>query len=55
MCLPFFNLFVRYDALSRGWCVAYVGDVRMQHSKVKKNNILLEIEIGMLWQILEYI
>jgi hypothetical protein len=24
MCLPLFNLFVRYDAL-RGWCVAYVG------------------------------
>jgi hypothetical protein len=38
MCLPFLNLFVRYDALQymssnllRGWCVAYVGDV----SKVK--------------------
>jgi hypothetical protein len=27
VCLPFLNLFVRYDALSRGWCVAYVGDV----------------------------
>jgi hypothetical protein len=26
MCLPFFNLFVWYDALLRGWCVAYVGD-----------------------------
>jgi hypothetical protein len=26
MCLPFLNLFVRYDALLRGWCVAYVGD-----------------------------
>jgi hypothetical protein len=28
MCLPILNLSVRYDALSRGWCVAYVGDVR---------------------------
>jgi hypothetical protein len=27
MCLPFLNLSVRYDALLRGWCVAYVGDV----------------------------
>jgi hypothetical protein len=26
MCLPFLNLFVWYDALLRGWCVAYVGD-----------------------------
>jgi hypothetical protein len=26
MCLPFLNLFVWYDALFRGWCVAYVGD-----------------------------
>jgi hypothetical protein len=26
MCLPFFNLFVGYDALLCGWCVAYVGD-----------------------------
>jgi hypothetical protein len=25
MCLPFLNLSVRYDALLRGWCVAYVG------------------------------
>jgi hypothetical protein len=23
----FLNLFVWYDALFRGWCVAYVGDV----------------------------
>jgi hypothetical protein len=29
MCLPFLNLFVRYDALSCGWCVAYVGDVSL--------------------------
>jgi hypothetical protein len=27
MCLPFLNLIVRYDALVRGWCVVYVGDV----------------------------
>jgi hypothetical protein len=27
MCLPFLNLSVRYDALLRGWCVAYVRDV----------------------------
>jgi hypothetical protein len=26
MCLPFLNLFVWYDALLRGWCVAYIGD-----------------------------
>jgi hypothetical protein len=30
MCLPFLNLFVWYDALSRGWCVAYVGDVSVE-------------------------
>jgi hypothetical protein len=29
MCLPFLNLVVRYDALLRGWCVAYVGDVSL--------------------------
>jgi hypothetical protein len=28
MCLPFLSLFVRYDALLRGWCVVYGGDVR---------------------------
>jgi hypothetical protein len=27
MYLPFLNLFVLCDALLRGWCVAYVGDV----------------------------
>jgi hypothetical protein len=27
MCLPFLNIFVWYDALLCGWCVAYVGDV----------------------------
>jgi hypothetical protein len=26
MCLPFLNLFVRYDAVLCGWCVVYVGD-----------------------------
>jgi hypothetical protein len=26
MCLPFRNPFVWYDALLRGWCVAYVVD-----------------------------
>jgi hypothetical protein len=26
MCFPFLNLFVWYDVLLRGWCVAYVGD-----------------------------
>jgi hypothetical protein len=26
MYLPLINLFVWYDALLRGWCVAYVGD-----------------------------
>jgi hypothetical protein len=29
MCLPFLNLFVWYDALLRGWCIAYVGDARL--------------------------
>jgi hypothetical protein len=29
MCLPFLNLSVWYDALLRGWCVAYVGDVTL--------------------------
>jgi hypothetical protein len=33
MCLPFLNLFVRYDALSRGWCVAYVRDVSVSKKK----------------------
>jgi hypothetical protein len=28
MCHPFLNRFVRYDALLRGWCVAYVGEGR---------------------------
>jgi hypothetical protein len=32
MCLPFLNLSVRYDALLRGWCVAYVGDASEQFS-----------------------
>jgi hypothetical protein len=36
MCLPFLNIFVRYDALLRGWCVAYVGDAR----KLKGVNVL---------------
>jgi hypothetical protein len=31
MCLPFLNLFVRYDALLRGWCVAYVGEVSVSN------------------------
>jgi hypothetical protein len=34
MCLPFLNLFVRYDALSRGWCVAYVGDANVKTTQV---------------------
>jgi hypothetical protein len=33
MCPPFHNLFVRYDSLLRGWCVAYVGDVSVSVSE----------------------
>jgi hypothetical protein len=32
MSFPLFNLFVRYDALLRGWCVAYVGGASMHIS-----------------------
>jgi hypothetical protein len=39
MCLPFLHLFVWYDALLRGWCVAYVGDVRVDN--VIKNQLEL--------------
>jgi hypothetical protein len=37
MCLPILNLFVRYDALLRGWCVVYVGDVsvKIQYIRTK--------------------
>jgi hypothetical protein len=34
MCLPFLNLSVRYDALLRGWCVAYVGDTTVACSLI---------------------
>jgi hypothetical protein len=35
MCLHFLNLFVWYDALLRGWCVAYVGDVSVFRPSVE--------------------
>jgi hypothetical protein len=51
MCLPFLNLFVRYDALLLGWCVAYVGDVSKGVNVLKRvaidgviNNKLNRIE-----------
>jgi hypothetical protein len=54
MCLPFLNLFVRYGALSHGWCVAYVGDVKtlatnkywkVQISEQENQNMLHMISI----------
>jgi hypothetical protein len=38
MCLPFLNLFVWYDALIRGWCVAYVGDASVVSEKEIKGS-----------------
>jgi hypothetical protein len=31
MCLPILNIFVWFDALLRGWCVAYVGDAGVEY------------------------
>jgi hypothetical protein len=37
MCLPFLNLFVWYDALLPGWCVAYVGDASASFEAVRND------------------
>jgi hypothetical protein len=48
MCLPFLNLFVWYDALLRGWRVAYVGDVKVHVSLNKMSRLRLTTGFGLM-------
>jgi hypothetical protein len=50
MCLPFLNLFVRYDALSCGWCVAYIAymGVHCYGDLVNFSHMILRVDFDLL-------